>query len=288
MDDVKSLSRVVAIRNLDSKEESYTPGQDYPLVGAGEDWVEIREQEMGRRIEILQKAIDQNEAPDIVRRIDALGKFMGNWVEKITISRVCDQYGSAGSASEPYVYRPKGTGTTLYNETDNNPGTRAPSGTAIGSNQFVDYTDLDAAEAFLSNMLDENGEKIGVDWANVIVLVPNALKGAMFRALNSEYMPNVASTSINTTTLNHWGPKGIYNGVRMLSSTKLDAISTVNWFIGNFKAQFIRKWAKRMEYVTLGENTESYLKRGVAFQARIAWNMDVGATDYVFVVRNNA
>jgi hypothetical protein len=280
-DDAQDNTIIAQIHPLDSKAESYEEGDKYPEITASEATFEIRHKEWGRMVTITQKMITQNRVPDIIRRIDALGKFLAKYVEKLTLSRVCDQYGSAGSPTEPYVYRPKGTGTTLYSASANTPSVRTPSGTSI-VNAFADYTDLDNAEIRLATYLDEDLDRLPIDWSRLVLLVPHTLNGLAERLLNSELLPIGANNDIN-----HWGPNGSKR-VKLLSSVRLDDISTSVWFLGDFKSQFMRKYAKRMEYVTLGDNTESFLQRGIAWQGRIAVDVEVGASDYVFVVRNTA
>jgi hypothetical protein len=73
---------------------------------------------------------------------------------------------------------------------------------------------------------------------------------------------------------------------RFRSTPKLDDISTTAWYLGWFEKQFVRKWATRAEYVELGETTESYLRSRVAYQARLAWNMEIGVQDHVYVVQS--
>jgi len=65
----------------------------------------------------------------------------------------------------------------------------------------------------------------------------------------------------------------------------LDDLSTTVWYLGWFEKQFKRKWKLRFEYVTLGQDTESYLRSRIAFQARLGWDVEIGATDYVYVVQ---
>ena len=84
--------------------------------------------------------------------------------------------------------------------------------------------------------------------------------------------------------LNSWGPKGRYRP-RVMSSSKLDDLSTSAWYLGWFQKQFVRKWKMVFEYVTLGTQTESYLRSDIAFQARLSWDCEVGARDHVFVVQ---
>ena len=97
--------------------------------------------------------------------------------------------------------------------------------------------------------------------------------------LNSQYTPGVVGEA------NPWGPQGSYRP-RLLSSSKLDAISTTAWHLGNFKKQFRRKWGIRMEMVTMSGDITNYLRSRIAFEARVGWDCEVGATDYIYVIQN--
>ena len=90
--------------------------------------------------------------------------------------------------------------------------------------------------------------------------------------------------------LSNWGPRGKWNIPieRIYSSPKCDDLSTGCWLYGAFARQFYRKWKLRFEYVTLGMETQAYLNSRVAFQARLAWDCEVGAVGYNMVIRNLA
>ena len=281
-EDPKKVTTMVAVHTLDKQVDEVKEGEDYPEVGVDEEKVEIRHKANGRRITISAEAIEENEAPDIVNRINALGTIAGEWNEEQTLERVTDHYGSGTAPAEPYVYRPAGTGTQLYITTANYPGTRAPSGTRVNSNALTDETDLDAVRTILRAMLNARGKRINIPWSNVVILVPDALLGTLMKIANSELVPGVENEVSN------WGPRGMYyipNG-RILSSPKLDDLSTSAWYMGDFKRQFKRKWKLRFEYVTLGQDTQAYLNSRVAFQARIAWDMEVGAVSYESCVQS--
>ena len=85
----------------------------------------------------------------------------------------------------------------------------------------------------------------------------------------------------------NYGPGGMWHmpAGRIINTPKLDDLSATTWYLGAFKRQFTRKWKMDFEYVTLGTDTQAYLNSQVAFQARIAWDMEVGATDYVYVIQ---
>jgi hypothetical protein len=282
-EDNKKVTSIAAIHTLDKAgvDEVKELGE-FPEVGVDEEKVEIRHRRNGRRLTISAEAIEENEVADIVSRINALGEIAGEWIEEQTLARVTDHYGSGTTPAEPYVYRPAGTGTQLYNATADNPGTRAPQGTRETNNALVDETDLAAARAVLRAMKNARGKRINIPWSEVYILVPDALESTLMKIVSSELVPGVENE------INVWGPRGKYYIPlnRCLSTPKLDDLSTSAWYMGDFKRQFRRKWKLRFEYVTLGQDTQAYLNSRIAFQARLAWDVEVGAVDYVYVVQN--
>ena len=282
MEDNKKVTSIAAVHTLDSNQDEVKELDDFPEIGVNEEKVEIRHKRNGRRLTISAETIEENETADIVTRINALGEIAGEWIEEQTLDRIMDYNGSAGTPAEPYVYRPGGTGTQLYNSTANNPGTRAPSGTRVTSNALVDETDLAAVRTVLRAMKNARGRRINIAWSEVLIVVPDALLDTLYKIIHSEYVPGVFNEKST------WGPGGDYNipDNRIKSSPKLDDRSTTAWYMGAFKRQFKRKWKLRFEYVTLGMDTQAYLNSRIAFQARLAWDMEVGATDYVYCVQS--
>jgi len=277
--DNKKVSTYAAALSEDTNVDRVEEGKDFPEVGAGEEKVEIRHKRNGRRISITGETLEENDVAGFAMKVNQLGEIAAEYVEEQTLSRVCDVSGSGSSPAEPYVYRPAGSGTQLYNATGDYPGTRAPSGTRLNTNTLVDETDLDNARAVLAAMENSRGKRINIPMSQCILLVPDALVGTALKIRNSELTPGVINE------YNAWGPRGPWQP-QVVSSPKLDDFSTTAWYLGDFKRQFIRKWKLRMEYVTLGMDTETFLKSRVAFQARIAWDMEVGALDYVYVVQS--
>jgi len=275
----KKVSEFAAITSHDTTIDRVDEGKDFPEMAAGEERVEIRQLRNGRRLSITAETLEENDVPGLIDRINQLGETAAEFVEEQTLSRVTDLNGSTASAAEPYAYRPNGAGTALYSASANTPGTRAPSGTRVNSNPLVDETDLDNAKAVLVAMKNSRGKRISNPISSCQLLVPSALQGTAFKLLGSEDQPGV------TNELNAWGPRGI-NRPTIVSSPKMDDLSTTTWYLGDFPRQFKRVWRLRFEYVTLGADTESYLRARIAAQFRIAWSCEVGATDYVRVVQN--
>jgi len=282
IDDAKKVTTIVNLHTLDKENDEVKDGQDFPEIGTDEEKVEIRHKMNGRKLVIGASMIEDNESADIVSRTNALGEIAADWIEEQTLTRVTDHYGSGASSAEPYVYRPAGTGTQLYSASANTPGTRAPSGNRITSNALSDETDIEAARVRLATMKNARGKRINVPYSERILLVPDAIVGKALKISNSEYVPGVENEVSN------YGPIGKWRipQERIISTPRLDDLSASAWYYGAFKRQFVRKWKLRFEYVTLGQDTQAYLNSRIAFQARIAWDCEIGARDYVHTIQN--
>mgnify|MGYP001571489275 FL=1 len=274
LDDPKKITVVANITNLDTAGKKGVPeGEDYPMISAGEEKTEIRHRRDGRRIALTMEMIEENDVAGFVELVNALEDFSRDIVEEQTLQRVTDNAGSAAAAAEPYVYRPDGAGAALFSATANTPGTRAPNGTRLTNTALVDITDMEAARSRLFSMLNNRLKRFNVPMSEVIVLVPDALRPTLATIQSSQWVPGVLGEN------NIWGPAGDYRP-RMLSSPKLDDISTTAWYMGRPQKQFRRKWKTRMEYVTLTGNTQRFLEARIGFQARLGWDVEVGAITY--------
>jgi len=281
IDDNKKISQFVSLKSEDTNIDRVDEGENFPEIGAGEEKYEIRNKRNGRRLTISAEMVEENDSAGIVQKVNALGEIAGEYVEEQSLRRICDIDGSGTSPAEPYVLRLNGTGTALY-QTANTTLTRLPTtGNRITSNALVDSTDLENARARLAAVVNSRGKRVSIPWNRCKILVPDALVGTANKIRKSEYEPGVQNEVSN------WGPIGDYQpGV--VSSTKLDDLSTTAWYFGWFEQQFIRKWKLRFEYVTMTMDMAEFLRNRTAFQARIAWDCEVGATDYVYVVQNLA
>ena len=278
-DSAKETATIVGLlaevqSNLERKE-----GEPYTLVGAGEERFDILSNPKGLRMQITQEMIERNDVENAIARINYLGEVPREEIEEQTLRRVTDHDGSAASGAEPYVLHIGKTASALFSTTANTPGTRAPSGTRLTNNALVDTTDLDAARTRLVTMLNSRGKRIAMPVSSMTLLVPDALEATAQTILNSTQTPGVFGEQ------NPWGPQGSRRP-RLLSSPKLDDLSTGAWYLGSFEKQFLRKWAFRMEMVTMSGDIATYLRSRIAFEARVAWDCEIGATDYVYVVQN--
>jgi hypothetical protein len=265
---------------VDTTKDEVKENEKFPEIGAGEESVTIGHKKNGRMVSLSKEVIEENDYAGFMERVNACAEFCNDSIENLTLDRVTDRLTAQGV----YVYRPEGTGTALYSSTANTPGTRAPSGNLVTSNAFVDGTDLAAAQTRLYTYLNHSGAPLNTRWSNVCLLVPFALINTVLTLLNSEYTPGVVNER------NTWGPLGMYHipKDRIITTPLLDSISATTWYLGDFKKVFRRKWKMRLENVFLGTSTEAYLQQQIAAQFRCAYDCEVGAIDYVGIVKCTA
>lgn len=285
MDDSKKNTTIVGILSLDDTlTERTEEGKPFPLVSAGQERFQVTHLRRGARMVVTQELIEENDMAGIISRVNALGEIAAEQIEKQTLRRVCDIDGSATSPAEPFVLRRNGTGIALY-QTDNDPQDRLPStGNRIENNALVDSTDLESARSRLAGMVNSRGERITVTNSESILLVPDALWLTAWKIINSTLEPGIFNEQ------NFFGPAGAFRP-RIVSSPKLDDLSTSVWYLGAFPKLFVRKWKLRPETVVLPGTApgaaQSFLDSRIGFQARISWDMECGARDQgVWVVQN--
>ena len=283
MEDNQKVTVIAALHpSADKDVDEVKELQEFPEVGAFEEYVHIRHRKNGRRLTLSMEMLTENRVGDFVGRVNYLGELAAEHVEELTLYRVTDYWGSGASPAEPYVYRPEGTGTALFSATANIPGTRTPSGTQIQNNALQNETDLQAFRTRIAAARNTRNKPLPYRWSDIVFLIPDALVDTMFQIVANEYVPGIE----NQRAL--FGPRGKYpiTADQIISTNKLDDLSTSAWYGGWPTKQFKRKWKMRFEYVTLGQDTQAYLDSQVAFQARIAWDCEVGATDYCWWYQN--
>lgn len=258
-------------------------GQEFPLIGAGEERYDILQNRNGFRMQITAEMVEENDIPEVIARINRSGEIPAELIEEQTLKRVTDHDGSKASPSNPRVLHLDGAGVQLYRTNNNAPLGRLPDGgNRITNNALTDTTKLDEARLRMADMRNSRGRRIAIPVNRMILLHPEALASTASKLLGSEQEPGVFNE------LNNWGPRGRYRPIP-ISTPYLDDLSTSAWYLGDFRRQFVRKWKLRMELASIdGRDTENFVRRRVATEWRIAWDVEVGAQDYVYVVQNLA
>lgn len=249
-------------------------GADFPLISAGESFHVIGNKRRGFRWRVTQETLDEDDVGVTDMFLRDAGEYAAELNEERGLDKVTDQFSD--------VYRPNGAATALFSSTANTPGTQAPTGTMVASNAIVDASNLERMRAVLVAQTNTRGRRIGVPLnSEGILLVPDALAGVVSTITGSENTPGEDNAK------NPWGPKGLYQP-RVLSTPKLDDLSTSQAYMGFPKRIFIRKWKLRVETVSVIRDQLEFLRNRCAYEARVAWDMEIGARDYVGWVKSKA
>lgn len=277
----KKFSHHVKIVSNVGQELETKEGAEFPMISAGEQFSVIGHKRKGFQLAISQETLEENDVGSFLELVDQGGQFAAEVIEEQTLARVCDQNGSAASAAEPYAFRPNGTAAALYSATANTPGTQAPNGTRVLNNALTSSANLDAIRLVLASMLNTRGRRIAIPMSKCKLIVPDALLANALKITRSEMEPGVFNEA------NNWGPQGMFRP-GLVSSPKLDDISTSAYYLGDPQQQFRRKWKVRLETVSVYSDPMAYARTREAYRTRIMWDVEIGAIDYVFMVQSLA
>jgi len=256
---------------------------EYTQIGAGEERFLIEHFEQGLQVVIPQRLIDENDVAGVEDRITAVGRIGRELQEEQILERVTDNSGSAAVPANPFVLHGPlaNAGRALFVTSNAAPLTRLPAtGNRITNNSLQDESDLETARLRIAAMTNSRGRRILFPGVPTL-LVPAALATRAFKILNSQLTPGVLNEA------NPFGPGGLFAGTRLLHTPKLDDLSGTAWYYGYPQFLFVRKWKLAPEISThSGTGTEAYTRTREAVRVRLAWDMEIGVTDYVGWLQN--
>jgi len=248
---------IVGINALDTP-EIVGEGMPYPDSSTAEKYVTIPNVKRGRIITLTEETILFDQTGQILNRAFRLGEKTALEREKLIVQ--------AATEISSNIYRPSGTATTLYdNSTNSNVSTSSPFGTA-GMNSVVNK---------LREFTDENSDPILVPppWQ---LLVPSELMPNAESMFGAEHDPDTAENTLNV----HRGKYQPMTSPFLTSST--------NWWLGNFKRQFI--WTEVWPIQTLSRpaGTDADFEKDIRYAHKVRLYGGVGAADTKYVVEGNA
>lgn len=275
MDSNKKFTHVAKLHHEVHGKVDVKEADEYPLISAGESFHVIGSKRRGFRWKLTQETLDEDDVGVIAMFLSEAGEYAAELNEEQLLDRVSDRYGSAATPIEPYVYRPNGSGTAFFKVTADETNPQRPTGSRKASNALTSATQLEALRQILVAQLNTRGRRIDPRLnSEGILLVPDALAGIASTLTRSEYTPG------NPNEVNPWGPRGLYQP-RLLSSVKLDDISTGEFYMGTPKRVFVRKWKLRVETLSVSRDPLEFLRTRCAYEGRVGWDMEIGAKDLV-------
>jgi len=260
-------------------------GHPYEESSFEEKYVTSLESKQGRILSINEELIAFDQTGEINRRALALGYYLRQERERTIIRGVTD----ADVASGQYVYRPSGTGETLY-ATDGSNRNWIGSGntTSTDYNAAVplqDWTDLDTALQYRATEVID--DRIDGDARPIVVparqlLVPEALRGTARSIVHS------TEISVSSGDNERRFANPVHGQLEVLSSPFIDeqgGEATNDWYLGDFRRQFV--WTEIWPVQTFLQRaeSESAFDRDVVLRVKARYYGGLSAIDTVFVTK---
>lgn len=225
--------RIPGVGRLSDNVSEVRPGMPYPSLGFSEDYIDTPQTtKRGFIVPVTKEAVFFDRTHLILQRAAEVGEVLGLNKEK----RLLDLL--VGTTNN---YSWKGTTYNTYSATGT--GT-APDGNWINqmTAELIDWTDVDAAEQLLADILDPNtGEPVMLQ-ATTMLVMP-AYRHAAHRIFNATEITYAADGSSTTTTAAN--PLGNYTVVesrlayrRVIASGQTAANAKKWWFFGDFRKAF--------------------------------------------------
>ncbi len=215
-----------ATRVSDSLEEIH-PGMPYPNLGFGEDYVETPSTaKRGLIVPVTKEAIFFDRTHLVLSRAAEVGEILGLNKEKRLLDVVI------GAAN---TYKWRGTSYDTYQSSS--PWVNVKSG-----NELIDWTDVDAAEQLMAEIVDPNtGEPVLVQ-PNTVLVTPAYREAAarVFGAMEIRFTGSGSeSQTIVANPLRRYGVEESRLMYRRIVASGVSAADAKKWwFLGDFKKAF--------------------------------------------------
>ena len=248
-------------------------GGQYEESSISEKYVTTETSKKGRIISLTEEDIRFDRTGQILMRARMLGEEAGRDKEE-TILR-----GVTGVNTK--VYKPNGTAKSLYSSGHKN---------LKESNGLTDWTQIDAALLQHVEIKDnrQGGKGKPVMWMPSIILTGPANATTAKRIVGAtEIRSHDGSASKNPSDGNTVVSANPFGNFTVLSSSLWPAAST-DWFIGDFRRQFIWQEIWPIRVFSQGANAESAFEADVISRFKVSYYGGIAAVDHRYVIKNTA
>lgn len=223
------------------------PGMPFPHLGFGEDYIETPSTtKRGFIVPVTKEAIFFDRTNLVLSRAAEVGEVLGINKEKRLLDLligVTNNYNQGGVAYDTYQ-------------------ASSPWINVLASNELVDWTNVDAAEQLLADILDPaTGEPVLLGATNVLVMP--AYRHAAHRVFNAAEIRYAASGSQPTTVAaNPLGNYRVHESRlayrRVIASGEAAADAQKWWFLGDFRRAFayMENWPITVTQAPLGSEAD--------------------------------
>ena len=204
------------------------PGEPYPIVGFGDDYIETpNTTKRGLIVPVTKEAVFFDRTHLILSRAAEVGETLALNKEKRILDVVLGVTNS---------YKSNGTSLDTYSDS------ATPWKNLLEGNSLQDWTNLDAAENLLGSIIDPTTEEPILIEPNVLLVMP-AKRHIAHRLLRaSEISYNDTTTSAMSAISNPFSKYALVSSRlayhRLIAAGVDEADAADVWFIGNFKKAF--------------------------------------------------
>ena len=236
--------KIPGITRLGDTFESIGENQPYPIAGVGEDWIETPQTvKRGEIVPISKEAVFFDRTGLILERCAELGHFYGGNKEKRIIDAVVDENVTA------HRYKWRGTSYATFQSS-------TPWINLQTSNALADWTDIDALELLMSQLIDPHtGEPIMIMPKHLVVT--RQLKNTarqIVRALEVRKGDGASATSVTI------GASPIDTDYSIISSALLATrmATDTSWFIGDIgkAVRYMQNWPMTIDQAPVNSEVE--------------------------------
>jgi len=277
-------TRIAGFRALAGPTE-VTEGHPYEESTFAEKFVTSQESKQGRILSINEELIAFDQTGEINRRAMALGYYLRQERERTIVRAVTDADAAAGQ----FVYRPAGTGQSLY-ATNGSNRNYVGAGNTTSSDfdeaiPLVDWTSIEHVLHFRATEVKDDridGQQRPIVAPARQLLVAEKLRGTA-RSIVQSTEVQVNSSAGETRFANP-----VHNMLDVLSSPFIDEqgeTAAGTWYLGDFRRQFI--WTEIWPVQTFLQRAESAaaFDRDVVLRVKARYFGGVSAVDTAFVTK---
>lgn len=283
----QKITGITALGGPDTVNE----GHAYEETDFEEKYVTTSETKKGRILSINEELIVFDQTGEIANRARNLGYYLRQERERTIIRGVTDADASSGT----YVYRPSGTGETLYN-TDGSNYNWIGSGNTTSSTfnaavPLLDWTDVDTLRRYRAteptdDRIDGTGRPIAGLNGPGILLLPENKRATGDYIQSATEIRNTSGSNVETI---HRTPPGVQRMImEVLSSPFIDeqgGQAVNDWFFGQFSRQF--KWTEIWPVQTFTQDgtSEAAFERDVVMRIKVRYYGGISAVDTFYVTK---
>lgn len=264
-------------------------GHPYPETDFGEKYITTAEFKNGSHLNITEELLHFDQTGVIYLRATDLGNRLRESLERTKIRGIIDTQDVRQGAVD-YVYRPRGVGETLY-ATDGSNLNYIGSGGVAGFNSaspLVDWTDLDLVRKYratkvVDDRIDGTPRPISGINSGLTLLVPDSLLSTSNNIVYPMQTANLPSSSGGIETRYGNPMSGFVTNV--LSSVYLDEVNADDYYIGDFKRQYLWTEIWPVQTFVQGRDSESAFTNDVILRVKARYYGGLSALDSIYVTK---